>query len=516
MDRQVDVAYLQLRNSEMQNLARLCRALALAGGFALVSGFGSLPKTSATPPAALVATPIDVGEEVAAFYRDRGFRPLWIAGGSVRPEARQLLRMAGESDAERAELAAAISAAASGDDRALARADLLLSRAFVSIVADLHRPPARPAMRYVDAGLAPAERPARASLEEVAAASSLGAHLDAALRVNPAFDGLHRGLAACRARWSLLPQLRIDGATAERARKLRRRLGLAASASDAELAASLRQFQSAHGLPANGRADTETVAALNAGAGHYEQLILANIERARAIPARAGRYILVDTASARLWMVEDGHIAGSMRVIVGKQAMPTPVMAGLIRYAVLNPYWNLPPDLIRKRARNVLQRGTRAIAAEQLQVLSDWSPRARTLSPGQVDWRAVASGKRYVNLRQRPGPGNMMGRIKFMMPNDLGVYLHDTPLRHFFARDDRRISSGCVRLEDAPRLARWLFQGRPPRPSGAAEQRVDLPEAVPVYIAYFTALPSRDGIVFQPDRYGRDRALLAGIERPIA
>ena len=193
-----------------------------------------------------------------------------------------------------------------------------------------------------------------------------------------------------------------------------------------------------------------------------------------------------------------------MRVIVGKPGMPTPVMAGLIRYAVLNPYWNLPPDLIRKRARNVLRRGTRAIAAEQLQILSDWSPRARTLSPGQVDWRAVAAGRRYVNLRQRPGPGNMMGRIKFMMPNDLGVYLHDSPLRHFFARDDRRISSGCVRVEDASRLARWLFDGRPPRPSGTAEQRVDLPEAVPVYIAYFTALPTRGGIVFQPDRYGRD------------
>ena len=490
----------------MQNLARLYRALALAGGFALVSGFGSFPETSATPTAAAVA-PIDVGEEVADFYRDRGFRPLWIAAGSIRPEARRLLDRA--SGSERAELEAAISLAESGDDHALARAELLLSQAFVSAVAELHRPPARSTMRYVDTGLAPVETSARATLEEAAAAATLGAHLDAALRVNPAFDGLHRGLTAYRARWSRLPQVRIDGAPAERARKLRRRLGLPAAATDAELAVSVRQFQSAHGLAANGRTDAATIAALNAGAGHYERLILANIERARAIPARAGRYILVDTASARLWMVEDGRIAGSMRVIVGKQSMPTPVMAGLIRYAVLNPYWNLPPDLIRKRAHNVLRRGTRAIAAERLQILSDWSPRARTLTPGQVDWRAVASGRRYVNLRQRPGPGNMMGRIKFMMPNDLGVYLHDTPLRHFFARDDRRISSGCVRLEDAPRLARWLFQGRPPQPSGAAEQRVDLPQAVPVYIAYFTALPSRGGIVFQPDRYGRDQALLA-------
>ena len=244
-----------------------------------------------------------------------------------------------------------------------------------------------------------------------------------------------------------------------------------------------------------------------------ERLILANLERARAIPARRGRYILVDAASARLWMVEDGRLAGTMRVIVGKAAMPTPAMAGMIRYAVLNPYWNLPPDLIRERARKVLRRGPRALAAERLQVLSDWTARARPLAPRRVDWRAVAAGRRYVNLRQRPGPGNMMGRIKFMMPNDLGVYLHDTPLREPFARDDRRISSGCVRLEDAPRLARWLFRDRPPRPSGAAEQRVDLPEAVPVYITYLTALPTRGGVVFTPDRYGRDRALLAAMFR---
>ena len=88
-----------------------------------------------------------------------------------------------------------------------------------------------------------------------------------------------------------------------------------------------------------------------------------------------------------------------------------------------------------------------------------------------------------------------------MLPNDLGVYLHDTPLRGLFAGADRRQSSGCVRVEDAARLERWLFQGRIPQPSGAPEQRVDLPEPVPVYIAYFTALPSRDGPTFLPDVY---------------
>jgi murein L,D-transpeptidase YcbB/YkuD len=105
-----------------------------------------------------------------------------------------------------------------------------------------------------------------------------------------------------------------------------------------------------------------------------------------------------------------------------------------------------------------------------------------------------------------------------MMPNDLGVYLHDTPLRDLLHRADRHESSGCVRLEDAPRLARWLFEGRVPHANGSAEQRADLPEPVPVYLAYFTVLPSRDGIVFQSDVYGRDRpaALRSPPRRPAA
>lgn len=484
----------------MPNLARLFRAVLLAGGLAIVSGFGSPPglEAPAAPPA---AAPIDLGEEIAAFYRARGFRPVWVSGSSLGPEARQLLRIVEGTRWRTADLVDAVAAARDGDSHRLTRADLLLTRAYAGLVRDLRRPPDRNAMRYIDAGLAPAESSTGEVLAELDRAPSLAAHLRSATRVNPAHDGLSRGLAAYRARWSRLPQAALPPVPPPDA--LRRRLGLRAGAPLPALAARLREFQTVHGLAPTGRADAATVAALNLGAAHFERLIHANIERARAIPARpGGRYVLVDAASARLWMVEDGRIEGAMRVVVGKRAMPTPMMAGLIRYAVLNPYWNLPPDLIRERAR----KGVRAIRAERLQVLSDWSPRARALDPRRVDWRAVAAGRRFVNLRQTPGPHNMMGRIKFMMPNDLGVYLHDTPLRELLARSDRHLSSGCVRLGDAGRLERWLFGGRMPRPAGTPEQKVDLPEPVPVYIAYFTALPTREGIVFQPDAYGRDRA----------
>jgi len=434
-------------------------------------------------PLALIAAavPVDVGPDIASFYRARGFRPVWVTRAGLTPEARQALHMLGPAASP--ELRQAVAAADGGDPRRLTRADLLLSRDFAALIRGRSQPAAGNAMRYIDPGLAPGAPPLEVILDPRAPASFA--------RINPAYDGLRRGLAAYRARWSSLPQAPLPARPDAAA--LRRRLG----------GLALAEFQHVHGLPATGRADAATIAALNRGAAHYERLILANIERARAIPARpGGRYILVDTASARLWMIEDGRIVGAMRVVVGKRAMPTPLMAGLMRYVVLNPYWNLPPDLIRSRARS----GARAIAAEHLEVLSDWSDEARVLDPRRVDWRSVAAGRRLVNLRQTPGPHNMMGRIKFMMPNDLGVYLHDTPLRDLLARADRHESSGCVRLEDAPRLARWLFDGHVPRPSGAAEQQVALPRPVPVYLAYFTALPSRDGVVFQRDVYGRDRS----------
>jgi murein L,D-transpeptidase YcbB/YkuD len=477
----------------MPSLARLLRAAGLAIGFWVVAAYGyhSQPAPARAGPAA-PAAPIafDPGRELVSFYAERDFQPVWTGGAD-----QALLDLL----PPRPDVVAALNAIRPGDRAARLRADMMLSQAFLDAARDSARPPQRNAMRYIDRGLAPTPIDDDATLYALAAASSPVDFARAALSRNPAYDGLVRGLAAYRARWSRLPQIQV---AADRPADIRRRLGIAATADPTPL---LRAFQQIHGLPASGRADAATIVALNRGAAYYERVILANIERARAIPAVQGRYVLVDTGSARLWMIENGRIQGTMRVIVGKRAMPTPEMAGLIRYAALNPYWNLPPDLIRKRARNAVARGPRVITDERLEILTDWTEQARPLDPRRVDWRAVAAGRLLVNMRQLPGPQNMMGRVKFMLPNDLGVYLHDTPLRELFDRADRRESSGCVRLEDAPRLGRWLFDGEMPRADGTPEQQVDLPQPVPVYITYLTVLPTGDGgVVFRSDAYRRD------------
>lgn len=244
------------------------------------------------------------------------------------------------------------------------------------------------------------------------------------------------------------------------------------------------------------------------------RLIRLNLDRARALPFDPGRrFVLVDAAGARLQLYEDGRLVDEMKVIVGKPGMQTPALAGMIRFASLNPYWNVPPDLVRDKAAKHMLAGDRAyLTRERMQILSDWGDGAAVIGPGAVNWRAVASGAIPLRVRQVPGPDNMMGTVKFMFPNRLGIYLHDTPLKALFAEGDRRRSSGCVRVEDAARLEKWLFGGRVPVPSGAPEQRVDLPEPVPVYILYLTAAPRPDGsIAFQPDGYGRDKVLLASL-----
>ena len=203
------------------------------------------------------------------------------------------------------------------------------------------------------------------------------------------------------------------------------------------------------------------------------------------VPAR-GRYVLVDAASARLFMIEDGEVRDSMRVIVGKADAQTPTIASQIYYATLNPYWNVPDDLARKIiAPNVLKYGVGYLKDRRYEVLDAFGEHANQRDPRDVDWKAVAAGRETVKVRQLPGADNSMGEVKFGFPNQHGIFLHDTPKKELFQSAERSLSNGCVRLEDAPRLARWLL-GRDPSSVDAdvPEQHVALPRAMPIYITY--------------------------------
>ncbi|PAX07886.1 L,D-transpeptidase family protein [Sphingomonas lenta] len=438
-------------------LGHSARALFIGACTAAVA-LGSPSSAFAQAPSSLAAeiADADAPREIRAFYRARGNQPLWIRGGAIGPEAERLLDLIASAeldgldpgDYRPRDLTRALERAEGGSPRALARAEMALSRSFAQLARDM-RAPRDIGMHFADAELRPQAPTMRAMLEQAAAAPSLAAHVDGMGWMNPVYAGLRRAAT---------DQMRY--------------------ADDATL-----------------------------------DLVRANLDRARVLPgaAQPGRYVLVDAAAARLWMYENGRAVGSMRVVVGKPTEPTPIMAGLIRYASVNPYWNLPPDLVRLRvAPGAVEQGPGFLKAKRFEALSDWSDNARVVNPATIDWRAVREGRIDARVRQLPGPNNAMGRIKFMFPNSLGIYLHDTPEKALLREDDRLFSSGCVRLEDAPRLARWLF-GKPVSTKATTpEKRVDLAQPVPVYITYLTVAAEGQDMVFRPDVYNRDRVRMAG------
>jgi murein L,D-transpeptidase YcbB/YkuD len=388
---------------------------------------------------------------IADFYRARGGAPLWFSPSSAGA-AQQLLQLLSTAQADNLNprrynvrgLSRAVQDAQSGNPLAVQRAEAMLSAAFVAYARDQKHDP-NIGIIYVDPELKPTPPSAMELLTQASRAPSLSEYVAQIKWMNPIYARLRQAIAS-----------RIYRSDAER------------------------------------------------------RLLTANLERARALPSGNGRYVIVNPPAARLYMYENGRVVDSMRVVAGRPdpIAQTPMMNAFIRYVALNPYWNSPPDITARRlAPNVVKRGRAYLNEKGYQLVDRFGDDARVLDPMSVDWRAVVAGQVQVHLRQKPGPANSMGRMKFMFPNHQGIWLHDTPEKEKIEEAARLQSNGCVRLEDAPRFERWLFNGRAPKPQGARpEQKVNLPQPVPIYITYLTAVPSGTSIVYFNDFYGRDRA----------
>lgn len=395
--------------------------------------------------------PLALGNpDVERFMTQRADAPVWFrAGGgaeAVASLAAILRRAPLDGLASGPALAEAVEAAgrdaASGDAKAVARADRTLSAAWLMYLAALDAP--LPGFTYSDPSLAPRPAPGAMRLLQLAAlAPSLTRHIESASFVNPIYAELRD------AAWA---SLQSSGA-----------------APDARL--------------------------------------LTNLGRARILP-RTGRFLVVNAATQRLQMVDNGQVVDSMKVIVGRPDAQTPMLASTIWYATVNPYWYVPLDLTQNIVAKKMQAKTAGAywKEKRYEVISDFGPNPTMADPKSIDWKAVEQGTQTVYLRQLPGKGNSMGKIKFPFPNEIGVYLHDTDLPQLFAKDPRTLSNGCIRLEDAQRLGRWLL-GRDAVTGASAEpeQHVALPRGVPVFLTYITAKPVAGGqIAYTADPYGRD------------
>lgn len=240
------------------------------------------------------------------------------------------------------------------------------------------------------------------------------------------------------------------------------------------------------------------------GAGPDSRL-LANLDRARTLPA-GGRFVIVDAATQRLTMYENGKPYDSMKVIVGTNELPTPMIASVMYYVTFNPYWNAPDHLVRKAiAPKTLAGGMKYFHSKGYEVMVDWSEGSGAIDPTTIDWKAVAAGKIQLRIRQKPGKENFMGILKFPFPNPEDIYLHDTPAKALFQQSSRNLSNGCVRVEDAQRLGRWLLGREPVAPGAEPEIRVQMPRGVPIFITYLTAQPKDGKLTYLADIYGWDK-----------
>ena len=238
-----------------------------------------------------------------------------------------------------------------------------------------------------------------------------------------------------------------------------------------------------------------------------------NMERWRWAPHDLGdRYILINVPAYQLQVMEKDKPELAMRVIVGDPEHQTPLFSDEMTYVVFSPYWNIPPDILRKETLPRVVSDPEYLQRNNIEVVGT-SGRDELLDPTDIDWTDEEATK-GLRFRQAPGPENALGLVKFIFPNHFNVYLHDTPGDKLFFRDTRALSHGCIRVEAPVELAKYVLNDRPewtePRIQAAMnanqEQTVTLKERLPVHIGYWTAWVEPDGktVTYTDDPYGID------------
>ncbi len=399
-------------------------------------------------PALIAAVRTQAKGAIGRVYAARGYRPLWAASGRIGPAADAFIE-----DVENAsldglkpssykpeKLRALVAASRGGTEADIARAEMALSDALGRYIRDMRKPP-RIDMIYADAAVKPRKIKPDAALRAASIPVSFGDYVATMGWMSPHYVRM--------------------------------------------------------------RALIATAQAQGASRAVIERLRL-NRERARVLPGPYVHHVVVDSASGRLWYYGGGKQQGTMRVVVGTYETQTPMLAGMMTWAILNPYWNVPDYLTQNKIAPKVLAG-QSLKSLKMEVLSDWTQNARVIDQRSIDWRAVANGSVVPRVRELPGPANSMGRVKFIFPNDEGIYLHDSPARDLFTKPDRHFSNGCIRLENARELGQWLLGTPIPASSPKnPEHPVALRVPVPVYVTYLTAIEDKGRVAFLNDIYQRD------------
>lgn len=269
---------------------------------------------------------------------------------------------------------------------------------------------------------------------------------------------------------------------------------------DNELQEGVKQFQLRNGLKDDGIIGPGLIAEINIPIEKRIESIMINMERSRWVPEKLKKdYLLINIPEYKLHVIENESPVFNMNVVVGKSQNKTVIFNGDLKYIVFSPYWNIPPSILKKETLPAIRRNPNYLASHNM------------------EWNGG-------NVRQKPGPNNSLGLVKFLFPNTHAIYLHDTPSKSLFNESNRAFSHGCIRLAEPKKLATYLLRNDPnwnetsitAAMNSGKEKTVSLSKTIPVFIAYFTTWVNRDGkINFRKDVYNRDSRMAKMIlEKP--
>jgi len=479
------------------------------------------------------------------FYKPSTYGPAWIQGNQATSQARALIEVLRQADSKglRSEDYDAdrweTRLQELNQSSAAARFDAALTICTMRYVSDLRVGRVNP--RHFKFGIN-VERKKYDLAQFVRDRLANGGDVKAALDdIEPPFPGYKRTQAALQSYLKLmheddgekLPDITqaIDPgkeyAGIARLTRLLRLLGdLPASAEvpsgsiyQGSLIDAVKNFQSRHGLAPDGRLGPQTVKLLNVPVSSRVEQLRLTLERWRWVPNEFPQPpVVVNIPEFRLRAyASDGSIALSTNVVVGKAYRhETPVFEDEMRYVVFRPYWNVPPGIQRSEIVPAIQRNRDYAAKNNYEVVT---PGGQVVTSGEISddlLQQLRAGK--LVIRQKPGPTNALGLVKFIFPNEHNVYLHSTPAQQLFSRSRRDFSHGCIRVEKADELAAWalainnkewtLEKVRATMEGQQDDVQVNLAKPIPVLILYATAIVDEKGVAhFFEDLYGHDSEL---------